>query len=638
MKGWRAGLLLLLVLGLLVLPAQAEELIEDFSVRIEVQGDGSLLVTERISVQARGREIRRGIYRDLPVRYRLDSGLEAHAPIELLEVLRDGRPEPFHQENLGAYQRYYLGSADHLLNDGRYEYQLRYRSERQLLHHPELDELYWNVTGNGWSFPILAATVQVQLPAGARIQNWAAYTGAAGEQGNAYQLLALEESAFSLKTSAPLAPYHGLTIALDWPAGLVARPSAEAQALQSLRDNQGLVLGALLWLGLLLFYWRSWWRVGRDPRKGLIIPLFAAPNGIGPATAGYAWHQGFNRGFDAARALAVSITDLAIGGRLQLEDEARKGRYSLSRTGAEPPWRDEQAWLNRVFANAEAPPLQLGGSYQSRLGTGLSELTGLLRDHGKQWFTHNYGLWGLGLFWALLACGLMLFFSLHSADDMGQAFAGLLFALAFGIPALGILLFACRRGPWKTRLFAALGGLMFIWPAPVGLWLLSEVVSHWVLWLIAAYAALVLLFFYLLPAPTLAGRRLLDQLEGYRNYLQLAEGDSLARAGAAPAMSIALYEQHLPYAMALGVEDKWTARFTAALANGLIDPAQRDYQPRWYRSREPLSAKALGSSLAGGLSRAAASTSTPPSSSSSGGSSGGGSSGGGRGGGGGGGW
>lgn len=636
MKGWRAGLLL--VLGLLALPVQAEELIEDFSVRIEVQGDGSLLVTERISVQARGREIRRGIYRDLPVRYRLDSGLEIHAPIELLEVLRDGRPEPFHAESRGAYQRYYLGSADYLLNDGRYEYQLRYRTARQLLHHPELDELYWNVTGNGWSFPILAASVQVQLPAGARIQNWAAYTGAAGEQGKAYTLLERREDYLQLRTTAPLAPYQGLTIALDWPAGLVARPTQGEQALQGLRDNLGLGVGAGLLLGLLLFYLRSWWRLGRDPRKGLIIPLFAAPDGIGPATAGYLWHQGFKGGFAAARALAISITDLAIGGRLQLEDDARKGCYSLSRSGTEQPWRDEQAWLNTVFVNAEAPPLQLGGSYQSRLGAGLSELSSLLQDWGKQWFTHNYGRWTLGLLWALLGCGLMLFFSLHSADEMGQAFAGLLFAVAFGGPALAMLILAWRQPSWKTRLFMGLGGLMFIWPAPIGLWLLSEVVNTWVLLLIAAYVGLVLLFFYLLPAPTLEGRRLLDQLEGYRNYLQLAEGDSLARAGAAPAMSIALYEQHLPYAMALGVEEQWTARFSAALASGLIDPAQRDYQPRWYRSREPLSAKALGSSLAGGLSRAAASTSTPPSSSSSGGSSGGGSSGGGRGGGGGGGW
>ena len=150
--------------------------------------------------------------------------------------------------------------------------------------------------------------------------------------------------------------------------------------------------------------------------------------------------------------------------------------------------------------------------------------------------------------------------------------------------------------------------------------------------------------YYLMPAPTLEGRRLLDALEGYRDYLQLAESDVLALAGDAPAMSIALYERHLPFAMALGVEDKWSARFSAALASGLIDPEQRDYQPTWYHSRSSYSSpQAMSSALAAGLSSATALASTPPQSSSSsggggGGSSGGGSSGGGGGGGGGGGW
>jgi uncharacterized membrane protein len=156
------------------------------------------------------------------------------------------------------------------------------------------------------------------------------------------------------------------------------------------------------------------------------------------------------------------------------------------------------------------------------------------------------------------------------------------------------------------------------------------------------YVLVVMLFYHLLPAPSVQGRRLLDGLEGYRDSLQLAESDVLALAGNAPAMSIALYEKHLPYAMALGVEDKWSARFSTALASGLIDPAQREYQPDWYHSRSRFSTPlALSSALAAGLVSATALASSPPSSSSSGGgggSSGGGSSGGGGGGGGGGGW
>jgi uncharacterized membrane protein len=171
--------------------------------------------------------------------------------------------------------------------------------------------------------------------------------------------------------------------------------------------------------------------------------------------------------------------------------------------------------------------------------------------------------------------------------------------------------------------------------------MLVTVVSVSALLLLAAYVAMVAVFFVLLPAPTPLGQQLLEQLEGYRDYLQLGEREALERAANLPAMSIALYEQHLPYAMALGVEDKWSARFSAALANGLIYPAQADYQPEWYQSRSPYSSPlAMSSALAAGLSSATALASSPPASSSSGGggSSGGGSSGGGGGGGGGGGW
>ena len=179
----------LLSLCLLPLWAAAEEVIEDFAVTLQVQADGNLLVTERITVQAEGEQIKRGIYRDLPVRYAMALGLNKSGPISLLGVSRDGQPERVTTERNGAWVRYYIGSADHRLQPGRYQYELRYRVERQLLHHQGRDELYWNVTGNQWVFPIHRASVEVKLPPGARIGELAAYTGASGEQGKAYEVL-----------------------------------------------------------------------------------------------------------------------------------------------------------------------------------------------------------------------------------------------------------------------------------------------------------------------------------------------------------------------------------------------------------------------------------------------------------------
>lgn len=63
-------------------------------------------------------------------------------------------------------------------------------------------------------------------------------------------------------------------MAVDWQAGLVPRPGLLQKASRAVLDNLGVGIGGVLLIGLLLFYLRAWKRVGRDPQKGVIIPLF----------------------------------------------------------------------------------------------------------------------------------------------------------------------------------------------------------------------------------------------------------------------------------------------------------------------------------------------------------------------------
>ncbi|CAM3889141.1 DUF2207 domain-containing protein [Ectopseudomonas alcaliphila] len=641
MQGWLRGLLLMgcLLPGLV----SAQEAIEDFAVSLQVEADGNLLVIEQITVRAEGRDIRRGIYRDLPVSYALPMGLEQRSPITLLGVTRDGQPESVRSERSGAWVRFYLGSPDVLLETGRHRYELRYRVGRILLHHADTDELYWNVTGNGWVFPIRQASVEVLLPSGARIGQLAAYTGAQGDQGQDFQILERRDDYLRLATNAELPAYHGLTVAVDWQAGLVPRPGAMHNATRALLDNLGVGIGAALLIGLLLFYLRAWSRVGRDPRKGVIIPLFEGPQGMSAVQAGYLWHRGLRGAFPATRAFSVWLTDMAIRKHLHIEDKTRGGGFSLARdqgAGGEMSKLDRDLRKRLFLANKEGVALTIGTKYEPRLADAVAGLSSRLGEQGKAWFANNRGIWALGVLWAVLGCALMLVMSTHG-DDFAIGLAGLVFGLGFGVPALIMFNLAWRQPSFGKKLPLILAALMFGWPMPVGLLMIADVAPLPTLLLVILYAVLVTVFYYLMPAPSLEGRRLLDALEGYRDYLQLAERDVLALAGDAPAMSIALYERHLPFAMALGVEDKWSARFSEALASGLIDPAQRDYQPSWYHSRNSYSSpQALSGALAAGLASATALASSPPSSSSSGGggSSGGGSSGGGGGGGGGGGW
>jgi uncharacterized membrane protein len=170
----------------------------------------------------------------------------------------------------------------------------------------------------------------------------------------------------------------------------------------------------------------------------------------------------------------------------------------------------------------------------------------------------------------------------------------------------------------------------------MGLFFLAQIASYWMVPILLVLIGLNAVFYALLKRPTLAGRRLMDEIEGFKLYLRTAEGDEIRRLQA-PTPTPELFERYLPYAMALDVENAWSERFTDVLAAASSDPGQGQ-SPVWYRSANSNSFRVndFTQSLGPSLSSAVASSSTAPGSSSGGG--GGGSSGGGGGGGGGGGW
>ena len=135
--------------------------------------------------------------------------------------------------------------------------------------------------------------------------------------------------------------------------------------------------------------------------------------------------------------------------------------------------------------------------------------------------------------------------------------------------------------------------------------------------------------------PTGLGRKLLDDMLGFNDYLEIAEKDELNLRNP-PDKTPQLFERYLPFALAMGVEQKWADRFTEIFA-GLRGPNDSAYHPTWYNgSWNSLDLSSNTSNLSSGLNTASSSSVTPPGSSS--GVGGGGFSGGGGGGGGGGGW
>ena len=132
----------------------AAERITSFLSEVTIGADSALTVKETIAVVSEGDEIKRGIQRDFPTKYKDDKGLDYVVGFEVLKVKRDGHDEPYTVMSISNGKRIRIGSADVFLDDGPHVYEITYRTTGQLGYFKDYDELYWNVTGNSWTFPI----------------------------------------------------------------------------------------------------------------------------------------------------------------------------------------------------------------------------------------------------------------------------------------------------------------------------------------------------------------------------------------------------------------------------------------------------------------------------------------------------
>jgi len=193
--------------------AIAEERIHRYHSDIVVDAKGDMTVTETITVNAEGNKIKRGIYRDFPTQYKDRFGNKYKVGFSIVQVLRDGSPEDFHTEKKSNGIRIYIGSKDRYLKKGDYTYAITYRTNRQLGFFDQHDELYWNVTGNDWDFPINKATATVRLPKtipqdSIKVEG---YTGAFDSTDQNYTASVKTDGSAYFETTQTLPKRNGLT-------------------------------------------------------------------------------------------------------------------------------------------------------------------------------------------------------------------------------------------------------------------------------------------------------------------------------------------------------------------------------------------------------------------------------------------
>jgi hypothetical protein len=205
------------------------EKILSFHSDIQINDDASMFVTETITVLCQGISIKHGIYRDFPTSYLDDSNQEYQVGFKVLKILRDDRPEPYFIVDLARDKQIYIGQKDIYLEPGVYTYAITYWTDRQLGFFNDHDELYWNVTGNGWEFVIDHASATVTLPTEAanHILSYTAFTGHYGESGRDFQVDLNSKKQVVFSTIRKFELSEGLTILVTWAKGFITQPNLQ---------------------------------------------------------------------------------------------------------------------------------------------------------------------------------------------------------------------------------------------------------------------------------------------------------------------------------------------------------------------------------------------------------------------------
>ena len=572
----------------------------DFDALLNVRSDGSLDVTEKLTVGFTGQW--NGIDRDLSLQHNTGQGHATRLDLEVVSIT-DASGQPLRVEESSKDNgstrglRIWIPGA----NDADRQVVIRYRVANAIRFFADssnegaLDELYWNVTGNSWTMPIDRVHARVVLPDGVVPTRTAVYTGARGslakdakidKNGNGVDFTLLHG----------LSPGEGMTVGVGWaPGSISSRPSEEelraaARAPQAYIGPRGEVRepapAVIQWSPLLIpflvFYlvFKAWQKRGRDPKEGSAAVQYEPVAGASPAELGTLVDNTAD-----LQDITATLVDLAVRGFIQIEEKTESHLFGLAKSTdyiihlvGDPSARrslkpHEQQYLSALSSLAPIGETSVKISeLQNKFYTHLPSIRSAIYDN-------------------LVSSG----YYLKRPDKVKQKWMMLSFLVGVVLAGLAILAVNTMWGTFSIVALTAAASLSML---------------------------ILVVFAQFMPARTVVGARAREATLGFKEFLSRVESERYKQMITSPEM----FERYLPFAMAFGVGDKWARAF---------EDIYRE-PPTWYVGGPGhFSAINFASTINNMSSAAASSMSSSPSSSGSG---GGGSSGGGSGGGGGGGF
>ncbi len=493
-----------------------EWIIKSFDAVIILNEDAGFSVEENILTQFNV-TYKHGIFRYIPLKYKKWGIFNYYLKIKEQGIYQsDGTAWDYAQTKSGKFTEYKIGSASKYVELGEQLYKIVYDVNRGIRFFDDHDELYWNITGTDWEVPIMKSSAKIILPKDVdeKELDFVCYTG--------YFEETEQECSYEYNANTRTVTFTGpsgieydnyLTIAVWLPKGYLNEPSAVVKFGYFLRDNY--VLFVPIFVFILMFL--IWNKKGKDPKSNKpIVAQYDACDYLTPSVVRVIEKEGMFNPHD----LPSEIVHLATMRILKIKEiDPDKKKYKIVKRR---DWKNnkkitsyQKYLLDQIFTK--------GGKPQTEVDL----------DDLKSRFTYS---------------DAQKYKKLGTADIKSKGY---------------------YTNPVSSKgLYIGLGMLLLMGSIFWGVTTSSGV--NFFMGLISTI--IVIAFGVVMPKKSKKGIEMLNYIKGLKEYINVAEKDRIKGEEAAN-----IFSKVLPFAMTMGLIDKWINAFEGILKE----------PPEWMEVKDP---------------------------------------------------
>lgn len=514
--------------------SQNNEVIKNYNIDIQINKDGTLLINEELEYYT-SLNSKHGIFRDIPTNSKSKLGINNGILINMNYINLDGDPENSSKTIFSQGIRYRIGSADYYLNSGDHKYSLNYTVKNAVKVKNGIYQVYWNVIGQFWDFPVLNSKIIIHYEdnldfSPEEIKLFEAYTGKQGEKNKDFTYK-INKNNIEI-TAKNFAPKEGLTFLLNLETSKIKiSPLDKAEIF--LKLNTGLLTVSASLLLLIIYMAVTWKLFGKNPEKRAIVPSFEIPEDVSPMMAAY-----INKNNDSSELLTIGLLSLASRNHIELTSEGRENlEYKIK--GSEEKISKEERDIKKVFSEQEEESKgKVKNINDYKIYSLVNGIKRALEIEYNKLYKEN-----ASFLFPILSMAVLIGKTLFAP----AGFIDIIVSLVIGF---GLNIFFDSQEVTKTI-------IRFLLICSSGLLILSSLVSGQIIIAVFTVIFIISSFIYItvIGRYTVYGQRISEELDGLKMYIVTAEENQIKKFNDLDDL-VSYFKKILPYAIALGVKNQ----------------------------------------------------------------------------------